>query len=311
MTATFRASAWALGVVAMRKDRHVPDPQSIESIIHGAEIMGGGLAGKGGLKRLVGPSVDEIATAMARWTSFRVGNVERIGEAASKKVGDREGQVHPRVVHRLLGEGSFCDDEIMVDYLGGLLAASRTPGGRDDRAVAWSDLVTGLSSLQIRAHYLIYREMALLLRGRKDLELGRSSVRRSAALVIPLEPFAVAVAGASGVEPGEALTHAMIGLIRAGLANDTDVAWGDEMSDFWSVVRQPITGVTFGPSIVVVPSFQAMELYGWAQGVAQPSAYFTQWAEWFDVEPPLPPLNGVMPVLPPPPDTDSDTQTHG
>jgi len=64
----------------------------------------------------------------------------------------------------------------MAEYLGGVLAASRSRGGRDDRAIAWSNLVTSLSSVQVRAHFLLYREWAALLRGRSRVDTDTRSV---------------------------------------------------------------------------------------------------------------------------------------
>src|ERR1700733_11142493 len=119
------------------------------------------------LARVLGPSDDEIGEALRRWTSYRVGNVQRIVQAAdekSQRLG-RHGTASPRVAHILLEEGSYCDDQLMVDYLGGVLAASQSPGGRDDRAVTWSELVTRLSSFHIRAHFILYREWAARLSG--------------------------------------------------------------------------------------------------------------------------------------------------
>ena len=56
-------------------------------------------------------------------------------------------------------EAALADDELMSDYLGGVVAAS---GPEDDFAIALVALIGRLSSLQLRLHYLIYRELAYL-----------------------------------------------------------------------------------------------------------------------------------------------------
>ncbi len=96
---------------------------SLEPVVHGAEYLITVAGGGGVLRKVVGPAVDEIAEGLRRWTSFRVGNVKRIAEAADRKMTDDDdgGEVHPRIAHRLLEEGSFCDDDLMVEYLGGVL----------------------------------------------------------------------------------------------------------------------------------------------------------------------------------------------
>jgi hypothetical protein len=100
---------------------------------------------KGLLVRALGPAADEIGTALARWTSFRVGNVERIALATTRLADKRgrSGSAPPRVAHRILGDGSWNDDSVMIEYLSGVLASSLTPAGRDDRAVVWSGLSPG------------------------------------------------------------------------------------------------------------------------------------------------------------------------
>src|SRR5690348_7200920 len=104
------------------------------------------------LKRLLGPAVDEFANALVRSVAYKTRNFGRIvdrAEAKSRTRGDAhvDWVVNQRVAYVLLEDGSLCDDELMADYLGGLLAGSRHPSGRDDRAVAWSRLITGMSWL--------------------------------------------------------------------------------------------------------------------------------------------------------------------
>ena len=44
----------------------------------------------------------------------------------------------------------------MAEYFGGILAASRSPDGVDDKGVAWAGPVSRLSSDDVYVHYLIY-----------------------------------------------------------------------------------------------------------------------------------------------------------
>src|SRR5688572_17872133 len=85
--------------------------------------------------KLVGPAAEEVADAARRWTANRTRNIGRVLEIAAEEAGDeldRPAQVHPRVAHRLLDEGSYCEDEVMQRYLAGMLRASRTETGEDD-----------------------------------------------------------------------------------------------------------------------------------------------------------------------------------
>jgi hypothetical protein len=56
----------------------------------------------------------------------------------------------------VLDEGSFSSDTLAVDYFGGILASSRTEDGRDDRGARIAKIVDGLSTYQLRSHYLLF-----------------------------------------------------------------------------------------------------------------------------------------------------------
>lgn len=253
--------------------------------------------GSGLLTRVLGPSADVIGEALARYTEFRMANVARIVERADKKTSSsaRTGSVPPRVAHRLLEGGSYCDDELMAEYLSGVLAGSRTPSGRDDRAIAWSDLVSGMSSLELRAHYLLYREWAALLRGRTDINLGVDTGRKQSVMYVPLDQFAQALVGESAVDPEDALVHSVLGLVRRGLVADT-YAYGRKET----LVRP---NSPYDPFLEVRPSSSGIELFGWSQGRPglRPRDLGTldQEFEGTDI---APRLAAVLPSLPDPPD---------
>jgi hypothetical protein len=244
------------------------------------------------LTRALGPSADVIGRALAQYTDFRIQNVGKILGRSERKAREsgRSGSVHPRVAHRVLEEGSFCDDAVMADYLGGVLAASRTSGGRDDRAVAWSNLVTGMSAAQIRLHYLLYREWAIHLHGRLDINTRGMGATFHAYMYTDMPE----VTKALGVEDddrelSEVLTHAIIGLQRQDLVES--YAEGER--------GQHDPDAPFPHFLAVTPSLSGQELYGWAQGLPGliPDAFILD-ALPFDVDPPLPRLHVVLPNLP-------------
>lgn len=229
------------------------------------------------LTRLLGPSADVLGDALSRWTERRVRNVGRILEKAEEKAEGREGLASPRIAHRLLEEGSFCDDSLMADYFSGVLAASVSPGGADDSGVGWAALIGTMSSLQVRAHFLFYREWALLLTGRSGIELGQTSDRNRTRLVADATDFVRAMTHVSAdavgasVRPGNAsaprvldvtgmLSHTLTGLHRQGLLDS--YGWGDpatlQKSLRVDVTRTSVSGTMTLPGI---------ELFGWAQGV--------------------------------------------
>ena len=222
------------------------------------------------LMRVFGPAADEIGKALARWTSYRVGNVKRITEKADAKsrILGRHGMVNPRVAHTLLEAGSFCDDELMAEYLGGVLAGCRTPDGRDDRAVVWSGLITRLSSFQVRAHFLLYREWVDRLAA-TELDLGQD--RSLATMYVDLDEFRLALMQDAELDTEAVLLHTTTGLA----ANDLiDEAWiYGETSKILGAQQQ----CSFSNSLRVHPTITGVELFGWAQGL--PGLTVDEWTK--------------------------------
>jgi hypothetical protein len=251
--------------------------KSTEASSEGSEAVARSL-----LVRVLGSSADEVGESLRRYTEYRLRNAGRIVERADAKSRspDEGTAVNLRVAHVLLEDGSYCDDELTADYLGGLLAGSRAPRGRDDRAVAWSKVITSLSSLQVRAHYLLYREWAARLRIIAVYELGVDAVRAQATMEISSGEFAKLLVGDFEVDENDAMSHAIGGLIRVGLLDSKFLYNG-------TLVR-------------VTPSIMGIELYGWAQGLPGLSPRgFASKAQPFEMEEAIPRLNSVtFPSLP-------------
>ncbi|WP_157987667.1 hypothetical protein [Jiangella endophytica] len=238
------------------------------------------------LVRLLGPATDEVAIYLAYKAKRRIGNAMRILERAEAK-GGQEGYMNERVADRILDDGLLLDDSVAVDYVSGLLAGSRSPNGRDDRAVTWAAEVTSMSTLQIRAHYLLYREWASRLHGRADVQLNVTSGTRKALMLVEYSEFVSMLVGDHDIDRQGAITHAIIGIHQAGLIGQ-DFALGDKKTV--AVEENP-----FRAALKVTPTIRGIELYGWASGdpsVIAPT--FTRLAAPFDTDPPLPRLTRVV-----------------
>lgn len=243
-------------------------------------------------QRILGPAADEIGEALRRYTSYRVGNVERIVRRAEIRSGGASDNatVHPRVAHTILEDGSYSDDELMAEYYGGVLAASRTPGGRDDRAVSWSSLIAGLSAIQVRAHYLLYREWAARLHNVPGLYLGYAQGRTRARMDVELSEFISVLGSDSELDESAVMNSSIPGLARVNLL-DADYSFGErqhtnaEDSQFQSVLR-------------IKPSVAGLELYGWAQGLPGVTpGDFVSMARVFEIEQGIPRLTQVALLL--------------
>jgi hypothetical protein len=220
----------------------VPDPVTTAAL-----IAAGAAVGSRTVDKVLGPSAEQLGEILnERLTEFRARNIGRVIEAAERK-GDRDGTVPPRVAHRLLEDGSYCDDELMAEYLGGVLAGSRTPDGRDDRAVTWSALVTSMSALEVRAHFLIYRAIARKVQG-TDVNLWDKPGRHAATLVCDAVEFVQTVGSGSGLSSHEVLPNTIPGLYRLGLVDE--YSWGSEIA----------------AELSIRPTVPGIQLYGWALG---------------------------------------------
>lgn len=238
------------------------------------------------LTRLLGPSVDEFGAALARSVAYRTRNFGKIASRAdAKSRGNRGGIVNTRAAFVMLEDGCLCDDELMAEYLGGVLAGARTPTGQDDRAVSWIKLISGLSALTIKAHYLLYREWAVRLHGRVDLNLGLAQVASRATLDVDLVEFEQRLSTDGSMYFGEATDHALLALLAASLLGP-QAACGPR--------EQVAPGSPFEKVLRVEPSMRGCELYGWAQGLSGVHGeQFTAKAEAFDTEPSIPRLEKV------------------
>ena len=117
------------------------------------------LASKDLLNKLLGPTADYLGEEIRGLVEKCNVNLDNVFRNATSKLGDRlmePGRVSPRVLKSIVNEGRFCDDPIMVEYLGGILATAREGADRDDRGVFYLGIVESLSAYQIRTHFLVY-----------------------------------------------------------------------------------------------------------------------------------------------------------
>lgn len=121
--------------------------------------------GKDGIQKLLGPTADYLGQGLRDFTQKRTQTIGRIFQNAESKLGaklDTPGEVPPKVLKAVLDEGSFSNDSLAVEYLGGILASSRTEHGRDDRGARIAKVMDALSTYQLRTHYLVYATVRTL-----------------------------------------------------------------------------------------------------------------------------------------------------
>ena len=69
---------------------------------------------------------------------------------------DDPGFTTPRLAAATFEAAQYADDEIVAEYLSGVLSSSRAPDGGNDEGLPWSAVIARLSTRQLRLHYLVY-----------------------------------------------------------------------------------------------------------------------------------------------------------
>jgi hypothetical protein len=222
--------------------------------------LGGGSAWVA--KKLLGESLDVVGEALARWTSTRLDNVERIMHNAAGKsrtgLGD-PATVPARVAMRIFEEGSYSDDDVVIEYLGGVLASSRTQHGRDDRGNTWTRLVAGLSTYELRCHYVCYRLLREHVSGREDINLHDMAGVANLGIYISHAEMDDAMAFSQGENPAVLRDHSDYGLMRERLLAG---CWtGSSVEGI-----QRVWPDAPAPGSIYRPSTWGVLLYMWAHG---------------------------------------------
>ena len=127
---------------------------------------------------------------------------------------------------RVLRDGPFTEDELAAEYFGGILAASRSTDSKDDRGAYYLDIISRLSSYQIRAHYIVYAAIKHTFDGSTfDLALGETRTTQCR-IFIPVNEYVVAM-GFEDIGPAEKLIHHIFDGISRELLIELDWMYGD------------------------------------------------------------------------------------
>ena len=224
----------------------------------GLTILGGAIGSAKVVEKILGPTADYLGNGLKGWTECRVNNVAKIFEKAQKKLGEKineEGSVHPKVLKEILSEGSFYDDELMVEYFGGVLASSRSGISRDDRGASFIALIGRLTTYQIRSHYIFYSILKKLFDGRTDVTVMSAKQIHKLTVFISHHSYNLAMEFGEGENPSLISSSVMSGLARENLIqNDFEVIGGEK------------TAYCGGDGIVFIPTDLGVELFLWVNG---------------------------------------------
>lgn len=196
----------------------------------------------------------------------RRANVARIATLALKRLGDRvsdPGAVPPRVIGRLLTDGSFCEDHLASEYWAGLIVCSRTANANDDRVVRRLDVMARLSTHQIRTHYLFYATLRRLLMAARDpAGVDFESKRYRMATFVPAFNYlrAMAFTDAEARKMSVLASDILVGMGVELLLDGSNTGTEEYLKKFFK------TDAIQGEGIVFAPSLMGVQLFLWAFG---------------------------------------------
>jgi hypothetical protein len=247
----------------------------------------------GAVKPLLAP-----ADALAEHWKERVRTrLERVSDAASRKQQVESAVVDERIAFRVFMEAAFTDDEVVAEYLAGVVAG--TASAQDDGASALSQ-IGRLSSLALRMHYVAYRELWRMAQS-GEIREGRFGWSWGRALYFP-ESELLGVFGEDfgSVAPrlalaGRALEREAL-LQRQHVAAFTIVEAGGEIQ--FKTDRNPLRICPPERGIVVETCPSGVELFLWASGLstASPDSILRVTQEQIGLTPSLPNARG-QPVV--------------
>ncbi|WP_319582410.1 hypothetical protein [uncultured Pseudodesulfovibrio sp.] len=220
--------------------------------------------GKDGLEKVLGPTADYLGGQLKELAQKRIENLGQILQNAKAKLSKKEdmaGSVPPKVLKSIINDGSYNDDPLAIEYFGGVLASSKTESGRDDRGARIARVVDGLTSYQLRTHYLIYSTIKNVFKSKQyTFNLNDRDRMR---IFIPYETYFLAMQFSEReLEQCESiLRHTFFGLANDSLI-DPQFAYGSAEN-----IQSHYKKATKG-GIVCTPSPLGAELFLCAFGLA-------------------------------------------
>lgn len=220
--------------------------------------------GKDGIQKLLGPTADYLGKGLRDFTQRRIETIGRIFTTAEKRLGAKincPGEVPPKVLKTVLDEGSFSNSDLAVEYLGGILASSRTEEGRDDRGARIAKTVDSLSNYQLRCHYLVYSTIRVLFQD-KGLSMNMHD-RPKMQIFIPYTGFFAAM-DFSQAEMGQITS--LLSHIFFGLHGDSLLEGNWQYADKDNIAK--VFAAAQEGGIICQPSALGTEIFLWAFGEA-------------------------------------------
>lgn len=230
------------------------------------EIISVGLlayASKDLIKAVLGPTAEFLGQETRGLVEKCNINLSNVFKVAYRKLSGKEeskGRVNLRVFKEVVSEGKFSDDPICQEYYGGILAASKTSDGSDDRGVYYLSVIRDLSSVQLRLHYLAYLKVAYHFHSYKEDRLETLFERQKVKIHIQFNTLSLVFKEQDADRLYNFCVHAMVGLREKQLIAEKGV--------YVDGVYTPRFSNIEGRGLVVTPTLLGCELFLWGNGIS-------------------------------------------
>lgn len=213
---------------------------------------------------MLGPTAEYVGGEVKHLVERCNINLTDVFKSSLRKGAEKNsGNVNARTAKAVLDDAAYCDDYLVKDYYGGLLCASKCEDG-DDAALSYVSLLRGMSTLQVKTHFLIYANLHRGLAGTLPsitLQAEREKVR----ITLSLERYFSFIKRGTA-DPEAVINHVVSGLLRADLiAPFFQYGSPESINERFPELEVKV------PSLVVGPSILGAELFLWAAGLRDPN----------------------------------------
>lgn len=216
---------------------------------------------KDGVAKLLGPTADYLGGELKHLVEKSQRNLVSVfvkAERKSKEKLEGPGAVNSRVFKHVYDDARFCENELLAEYFGGVLASARTKDGQDDRGVYYAQIVKSLSVYQLQCHYLFYYLMWQLGKGR-SLDLNGYEDREKLSVVVPVKVYEDTFNVSPSPKENSVIAHVLSGLGRSDLiGEDFELSSPDALKSKGVLVDSH--------AFVITPTITGIELFLWAHG---------------------------------------------
>lgn len=221
--------------------------------------------GKDVLVQVLGPTAKYWGEGLKNLNEKIVKNLGEICRKALEKLSynpSQGGTVPPRIASQIFQHGGMCEDELLIDYYGGLLAASKIASNRDDRVLTLLSSLIFMSTYQIRSHYIFYKIFRSVFLG-KSVNIQVTAEANKLAVFIPIEIYNKAMAFLPEEDVNTILPHSLNALFRNNQISPTYWFGNQE----FLLEQFPNNSQITSSGIIVAPSPIGAELYLASQGL--------------------------------------------